>query len=55
MVPKPDGSLRMCVDYRKLNQVTKVDVYPLPYIEDVLNRLGKSTVFTTMDVASGFW
>lgn len=55
MVPKPDGSLRMCVDYRKLNQVTKDDVYPLPYIEDVLDRLGKSSIFSTMDVASGFW
>ena len=55
LVPKRDDTLRFCVDYRKLNAVTKKDVYPLPRINDILDTLGKSRYFTTLDLASGFW
>jgi hypothetical protein len=56
MVPKKDGvNLRMCIDYRSLNKVTKPWSYPLPYIQDVLERLGKSTYFAVCDVLWGFW
>jgi hypothetical protein len=56
MVPKKDGvSLRMCIDYRALNKVTKPWSYPLPYIQDVLERLGKSSFFAVCDVLWGFW
>ena len=44
-----------CVDYRRLNAVTKRDVYPLPRIDDILDTLGKSRYFTTLDLRSGFW
>jgi len=55
IVKKPDGSARFCVDYRKLNKITKKDVYPLPCIDDILDRLGNKTYFTTLDMASGYW
>ncbi|KAH9104141.1 hypothetical protein AeMF1_019680, partial [Aphanomyces euteiches] len=52
---KPDGSIRFCIDYRKLNDVTIKDRYPMPRVDDLLDVLGKSKYFSTMDVASGYW
>ena len=54
LVRKKDGSLRFCVDYRKLNSVTKPDVFPMPRIDDMLDQLGKSKYFSTLDLASGY-
>lgn len=45
---------RMVIDYRKLNEVTKGDKYPIPNIIDILDKLGKSKYFSTLDLASGF-
>ena len=55
MVRKKDGSHRFCVDYRKLNSVTKSDQFPLPRIDDMLDQLGKAKCFSTLDLASGYW
>ena len=57
LVKKRDGTLRFCVDYRTLNSVTKPDVFPLPRIFDLLDQLGKSRYFTTLDlmIKSGHW
>jgi hypothetical protein len=54
-VKKKGNKLRFCVDYRKLNSVTKKDAYPIPRIDDMLNKLGGSEWFTTLDLASGYW
>ena len=55
LVRKRDGTLRFCVDYRVLNSVTKPDMFPLPGISDLLDQLGKSKYYTTLDLASGYW
>ena len=55
IVGKKGEEKRFCVDYRKLNAVTKVDAYPLPRIDDLLDSLGGATWFSTIDLASRFW
>jgi hypothetical protein len=55
LVPKPDGSLRFCVDYRKLNSITIPDTYRLPRTDKCIDSLGDAEAFTTLDCNSGYW
>ena len=55
LVPKPDGSYRMCTDYRKVNNVTKSDSFPIPRMEDCIDRIGKAKYVTKFDSLKGFW
>lgn len=55
VVRKPDGTLRLCIDYRRLNNETHKDAHPLPRIEDLFDMLVGSKYFTTLDLASGYY
>jgi Reverse transcriptase (RNA-dependent DNA polymerase) len=55
LVRKKNRKLRFCIDYRKLNNITKKDAYPLPQIDEMLNVLARSQWFSTLDLASGYW
>jgi hypothetical protein len=54
-VRKADGSLRLCIDYRGLNEVTRKDAYPLPRVDDKLDELKDAKFYTHLDLAFGFW
>jgi len=55
VVPKKDGSLRLCLDPKDLNRAVQREHYPLPVIEDVAVRFHKARLFTVLDVRQGFW
>ncbi|GFV79579.1 hypothetical protein TNCV_2929631 [Trichonephila clavipes] len=55
LVKKKDGTTRLCVDYRRLNRKLVKDRFPLPLIEDVLDRLQGAKVYTTLDLKNGFF
>ena len=55
LVKKKDGSLRLCVDYRRLNSASLTDAYPMPRIDDMIDQLGKASFITTLDLTRGYW
>ena len=55
LAPKPDGSDRLCTDYRKVNQVTVVDSYPLPRLDDLVDSVGSAQFVTKIDLQKGYY
>lgn len=55
MVKKKDGTLRLCIDYRKLNAITIKDSYPMPRIDEILDQLAGNVWFSTIDLKAGYW
>lgn len=55
LVPKPNNTYRMCTDYRKINTITKTDSYPIPRVDDCIDKVGKAKYVTKFDLLKGFW
>jgi hypothetical protein len=55
LVQKKDGSWRFCIDYRRVNEVTVIDAYTIPRMDELIERLAGSTRFSVLDLASGYW
>ena len=55
LIKKKNGEIRFCIDYRKLNSITRKDSHPLPRIDDIFDTFEGSQWFTTLDLASGYW
>ena len=55
LVSKPDGSTRVCVDYRDLNKITVFDAEPIPDIEELFTKLAGKRYFTKVDLSKGYW
>ena len=55
VVRKGDGSLRLCVDYRRLNELTKKDKYALPGVDDTLDALQNAKYFSSLDLKCGYY
>ncbi|CAL9704267.1 unnamed protein product [Knipowitschia caucasica] len=55
LVPKKDDSLRFCIDFRYLNSVSLCDPYPMPRIDELVERVGKAKYITTLDLSKGYW
>ena len=54
-VKKKDGSMRLCIDYRQLNKIIVKNKYPLPRIDDLFEQLKDASVFSKIDLRSGYW
>ena len=55
LVPKKDGSVRFCIDFRKVNKVTEFDAEPMPNMEEVIIKMSGHKFFKKMDLSKGYW
>jgi len=55
LVPKPDGTIGFCNDFRQLNNIYNFDTYPMPRVDELIEPLGKSRYITTLDLTKGYW
>ena len=55
LVKKKDKTLRLCVDYRRLNARSKADAYPMPRVDELIDRVGQSRYLSALDLSKGYW
>lgn len=54
-VPKKDGSMRVCIDYRAINSATIKDAYPMPRVDEILDSMASAKIFSVLDSTSGYY
>ena len=55
LVPKPDGTYRLCTDFRQVNKATKSDSYPIPHVDDCVDKVGNAKYVMKLDLLKGYW
>ncbi|KYO42099.1 hypothetical protein Y1Q_0002741 [Alligator mississippiensis] len=55
VVPKPDGKIRLCVDFRKVNAIVKFDAYPMPRVDELVENVDQARYISTLDLTKGYW
>ena len=55
LIPKPDGTVRFCNDFRQLNSISQFDAYPMPRVDELIERLGTARFISTLDLTKGYW
>lgn len=55
IVPKPDGTIRVCVDFRKVNEVAVFDAFPVSQREEMIEKIGQAKYISTLDLMKGYW
>ena len=55
IINQEDGSLRFCVNYAKMNELTETYIFPTPSIQEILDELYVAAIFSTLDLKSGYW
>ena len=55
LVPKPDNTVRFVIDYRKVNSVSIPDAFPLPRVDDLIDKIGSAKYITKIDLSKGYW
>lgn len=55
MVPKPDGSMRVCIDFRKVNEILRFYAHSMPVVPGLLEKLGKAKCLSKLDLMKGYW
>ena len=55
LVRKKDGTMRFCVDYRKLNSIAEADTYPMPRVDELMDDLSNAYFISTLDLTRGYW
>ena len=54
LVPKPDGTIRVCIDFREVNKISRFDSYPIPRVDEMIEQLGCSGYISTLDLCKGY-
>nr|XP_015210947.1 PREDICTED: uncharacterized protein LOC107078390 [Lepisosteus oculatus] len=55
LIPRPDGTIRFCNNFKRLNEISRFDAYPMPCIDELIERLGNARYISTLDLTKGYW
>lgn len=55
IVPQPGGTLRLCVDFRKVNYIAKFEAFPIPRVEKMVEKIGQAKYISTLDMTKSYW